>query len=196
MRTLIPAFLAVVMLAGCATNDPYSPADRRGRDGRADDGSAREASASITSLLPGGSWWFDTRYAEKLGLNADQKARLDALSNERQPALDQSRREAMAAEADFRAQLNRDGVAPADIEAVSARVRDARAALTGRELHYVADVRLILTHDQWWTLQSEMQSMRQERTQERRGGGRGNYPGGRRGGRGGYPGGGGSGPFG
>ena len=171
----------------CQSTDDEAPSPRgRGRggyggNGDGDGGMMRaRATTSGLDLLPPSDWWRDPQLANAVNLSTDQVAALEKISKDAGDEAEKLDRDAGVAVRDLRTMLESDKPAEGDIIAAGNRIREMRNSLFDRQLKMLAAERVVLTKQQWQTLQDQLQSQRMDR---RRGGDRGGYPG-----RGGFPG--------
>ena len=181
MRTAA-AFLLLLPLTfiACQSTDdePYSRGGyRRGGD---DEGMTRSrpASGGALEFLPPSDWWRDPQLANAVNVTADQVAALEKISRDAGDDADKIERDSTIAMRDLRTLLETDKPAEGDILAAGKRIREMRDSMFDKQLTMLAAERVVLTKQQWQTLQDQMQSRRTERGRDR-----GGYPG-----RGGFPG--------
>jgi Spy/CpxP family protein refolding chaperone len=120
--------------------------------------------------------------AAALNLTDAQRVRLDELDGASAPSLADYRHITGNAQRDLMTLLDSDHPAVADVLIAGSRVRDARDKAYDAEIRHLADVRDVLTHEQWIALQDQMRATRDQRDmgQGRDGRGRRGGMGGRR----------------
>lgn len=184
MKRTAPLLALLLLVLGCATDDPYNE-PRRGDGGPPQGGMRpqRAAMAGAGEIVPPVRWWHDPAVSTPLKLSGDQYQRLDAIDAKDGADIERLTQEAANAQRDFRVMLDADSPSASDIGGAGQRLRDARDRLLAQQVTLVAAERVVLTRDQWQTLQSQL---RDERRAERgdRDGRRGGYPGGGMAGRG------------
>jgi hypothetical protein len=178
-RMFVPA-AALLFAFACASNNDAPPARGGMGEGRP---RMRAAAANAGDVMLPDEWWRDPQIATAVALSADQVAKLDAIGKEQAEEIAKLERDGMMATRDFRNTLDVSQPAAEDITAAGRRLRDLRGALLDRQVQMTAAERVLLTGDQWRTLQDQL---RQEQRPQRDG----NYPGAGRRGRGGMGGGG------
>ena len=149
----------------------------------------RTSTSGVLEMMPPADWWRDPQLANAVNLTADQVASLEKISKDAGDEAEKLDRDAGVAVRDLGTLLDSDKPAEADIIAAGNRVREIRDSLFDRQLKMLAAERVVLTKQQWQTLQDQLQTRRNERRGGDRGypGGRGGFPG-RGGRRPGYPG--------
>jgi|GEM_PF-577095 len=198
MRTAA-AFLLLLPLTFIAcqsTNDDEpTPYPRRGRGGYGggrggDDGAmtrGRAAAGALEFVLPA-DWWRDPQIANAVNLSTDQVAALEKISKDAGDDADKIERDSTVATRDLRTLLESDKPVEADIVTAGNRIREMRDSVFDRQLKMLAAQRVVLTQQQWKTLQDQLLTQRTERGRDRNGyPGRGGFPG-RGGRRPGFPG--------
>ena len=190
MRTAA-AFLLLLPLifVSCeSSNDDEQPNPYpRGRGGYGggygrggDEGMTRPRATASGALefVPPADWWRDPQLANAVNLTSDQVAALEKISTDSGDDADKLERDSGVALRDLRSLLESDKPAEADILAAGKRIRDMRDSMFDKQLATLAAERIVLTKQQWQTLQDQLTSRRSERGRDR-----GGYPG-----RGGFPG--------
>jgi len=167
--------LALVVLVGCSSSDPYQRRPQRMN---------RPAAVSDIDVVPPPSWWRDYVIAEPLALSNEQMQRLDRVAVEfGEQDLRQLQRDTLTAVRDLRAVLDSDSPSSHDIIAAGQRVRSLRDEISDRQLKLLAAQRQILTREQWQKLQEQLSVERMPRDRmidspmRRRGGFGGRGPG-------------------
>ena len=163
---LLGSLALLLALAGCASD---SPSARPGRDDgyggrRPDAGRASEVreGGEVAAMLPPGNWWQNERFAAVLNLTDAQKRRLEDLDASSAPSLADYRRIAGQAQRDLATLLDSDHPSTADILIAGSRIRDARDKASDAEIRHIADVRDVLSHEQWLALENQMRAMRDQ----------------------------------
>jgi hypothetical protein len=168
------AVIAAVLIAACSTSSDYD--EPRTRPARVRAAQAREGALD---MLPPAQWWHDPQIAAAVSLSPDQFAQLDKIAKEHEDEIARLERDSMTAARDVRTLLDTEQPAAPEIVTAAMRLRAIRDSAFEHQAQLLAAERALLTKRQWESLQSAMQSERQDRRD------RGNaYPR-RRGGRGG-----------
>jgi len=169
------AAVTLLLFAACSSADYDQPPPQRPRARLPQSAPA----AGALDMLPPAQWWHDPQIAAAVSLTPDQFAQLDKISKEHEDEIARLERDSMTASRDVRALLDAETPAAADIVTAAMRLRAIRDSAFEHQAQLLGAERTLLTKRQWDSLQSAMQSERQER----RDGGN-SYPR-RRGGRGG-----------
>jgi len=185
MRRLL-LFTCVLALAGCSTSSDYDDEPRmRPRGGAMSDDGAAGAGAQMMGglMMPPADWWRQAEIADLVKPTADQVAALDKLQTEQGDEIAKLERDMGIAERDLRNVLETDKPSNEAIVTAGQRIKTMRDDVFDRQLRFLAAERIILTREQWSSLQDAMRARRRDRTRGEggRGPGRGAYPG--RGGR-------------
>jgi hypothetical protein len=162
---LLGSFALLLVLAGCASNPQSGTYGRDGDDrGRRPDPSRASVMRDSMELesLPPGNWWRSDRFAGALNLTDAQKGRLDELDASSAPSMADYRRITGQAQRDLATLLDADHPAMADVLIAGSRIRDARDKAFDAEIRHLADVRDVLSHEQWLALQNQMRAMRDQ----------------------------------
>jgi Spy/CpxP family protein refolding chaperone len=173
--------LLVLLAAACSStydDAPQAPPQRAQRGGM---GMRAERAAGALDMLPPDQWWRDPQIAGSVNLTSDQVSQLDNLSKTQGDDAARLERDSMVAVRDLRTTLGTDKPSADEITNSANRIKQLRDALFDRQVQLLAAERTLLSQQQWSALQTALQSEREERMNNRRGG----YPGGR-GGRGGW----------
>jgi Spy/CpxP family protein refolding chaperone len=184
-RSLLAAALLLVA-ASCSSDSDQPPQAQPGRGGYGGGmASAARPRAAVTSgleLLPPADWWKDEEIARAVNLTGDQTAQLDKISADQKDEIAKLERDGMVAIRDLRSALELAQPTTDDLTSAGHRVRDIRGSLLDHQVQLLASERLVLTQQQWSSLQDKLQEERRDNIRDR-----GNRPGGR--GRGGFGGG-------
>jgi len=179
MNRFVAASL-LLFLCACATDNYQAPPPARGGGERSR--MRTSGGGSGLEMMPPDEWWRDARIATAVGLSGEQVAKLDAIGSEQGEPIARLERDGMLVARDLRVALDATNPTADDIAAAGRRVRELRGTLFDRQVQMVASERLVLTQEQWRTLQAQILEERRPQRDE-------GYPGGRRG-RGGMGGGG------
>lgn len=162
---LLGSLALLLVLAGCASDRQSGmvgrDGDNRGRRAEPSRASIARDAMELTSLPPG-NWWRSDRFAGALNLTDAQKRRLDELDASAAPSLADYRRITGQAQHDLATLLDSERPATADVLIAGARVRDARDKAFDAEIRHLADVRDVLSHEQWLALEDQMRAMRDQ----------------------------------
>jgi Spy/CpxP family protein refolding chaperone len=179
--------LIVAILAGCASSGNDEPAGRGGRgrfggDGAGEDRPAAAAAGGI-EIIPTSDWWHNDQIAGALNLSNDQIADLDKIRHDQSDTIERLRHDSLDAARNLRTTLEADRPTAEEILESGRRLRAVRAELIDRQVQLLSDERHVLTHQQWASLEDQLQRRAQNRNPYGRGDG--GFPrGGRRPGRG------------
>jgi hypothetical protein len=183
---LVAATLGLIAACSSSTTDePAAPAAEARRTSI-----ALSRPAGALDLLPPPLWWNEPQIAAPLHLATSQLDALDAIQRDQAPAIERVRGESMTAARDLRLVVEADHATAADITAAGQRLKVVRGDLLDREVTMLADERLVLTKEQWSSLQAQLERLASEARERRREGGYGGRRGGMPGGGRGRPGGG------
>jgi Spy/CpxP family protein refolding chaperone len=187
MKRFAP-LLALILVAACSSYDGDQPTDRRpprGNGGYGGRGGAVRATGSGggTEMLPmpPDDWWRDSQLATAVNLTGDQLTSLDKIAHDSSDEIARLERDIPIAARDLRTVLGAEKPAGDDITGAATRIRSLRDALFDRQAQLLAAERVLLTQQQWQTLEDRLQARRNERMDR----GNGAYPRGGMGGRGG-----------
>lgn len=176
--------LPLIFISCQSSNDDPYPRGRGGYGGgygRGDDEGMtrpRAMASGALEFLPPSDWWRDPQLANAVNLTPDQVEALEKISKDSGDDADKLDRDSGVALRDLRSLLESDKPAEADILASGKRIREMRDSMFDKQLATLAAERVVLTKQQWQTLQDQLTSRRNERGRDR-----GGYPG-----RGGFPG--------
>lgn len=186
---LIVIAVTAILIAACSSSDPYEPQAQSerprgmggmGQGGGGFRGAMDPGEVAMLEILPPANWWHDDRIANAVKLTPDQVASLDKIYSDQHDDIARLQRDTQVAARQLRDSLGLDTTKADDITSAGVRVKTLRDDIFDRQLKMLADERLVLSTQQWASLENALQNARTERQQERRGG----YPGGR--GRGGF----------
>jgi Spy/CpxP family protein refolding chaperone len=149
--------LALVVVVGCSSSDPYERRPQRMNR-------PALSQASDLDVVPPPSWWRNYAIAEPLDLSNEQMQQLDRVASEfGEQDIRQLQRDTLTAVRDLRAVLDSDKPSSDDIVAAGQRVRSLRGEISDRQLKLLAAERQILTRDQWQKLQDQLREERMPR---------------------------------
>ncbi|HEY6138741.1 MAG TPA: hypothetical protein VI670_13355 [Thermoanaerobaculia bacterium] len=169
------AAVTLLLFAACSSADYDQPPPQRSRARLPRSAPAADA----LDMLPPAQWWHDPQIEAAVSLTPEQFAQLDKIAKEHEDEIARLERDSMTASRDVRTLLDAETPAAADIVTAAMRLRAIRDSAFEHQAQLLGAERALLTKRQWASLQSAMQSERQDR----RDGGN-SYPR-RRGGRGG-----------
>ncbi len=190
MKRLFSAAALLLVAVSCSSDydrPPQAPPERGGYGGGYGGGGmggARLRAAGTTGLelLPPSDWWKDEEIARAVNLTGEQTSQLDRISANQKDEIARLERDGMVAVRDLRSALELAQPTTDDLTTAGRRVRDIRGSLLDHQVQMLASERLVLTQQQWTSLQDKLQEERRDIRRDR-----GGYPGGR--GRGGFGGG-------
>ena len=129
--------------------------------------------SSSLEVLPPSDWWHDEGLARAVVLTGDQLSQLDRISTTQGEDVARLERDGMVAMRDLRNALDLAQPSNDDIASAGHRVREIRASPLDHQVQLLAAERLVLSQQQWRTLEDQLtQQSRPQRD-------RGNMPGGR-----------------
>lgn len=99
-------------------------------------------------LLPG-KWWHRPEVIKQLELSPQQQERLDDIFRNAANELIDARGEVEKQQVALRGELERSQIRRKDLQAIAAKLSEARAELFERELMMLVDMRAVLTDPQW-----------------------------------------------
>ena len=178
------AIAALLLAAACSSSDYGQPPQRGPQRGGGGGYGYRPPQASgPLDMLPPAQWWHDPQIEAAVSLSSEQFAQMDKIAKEHEDEIARLERDSVTAARDLRTLLDTEKPSSPEIVTAAMRVRSIRDSAFEHQAQLLAAERALLTQRQWQSLQSALQSQRQERRDE---GGYG--PRGRRGGRGRFPG--------
>ena len=168
------AAVAAILIAACSSSDYDQPPQRSARMRP-----TQERTAGALDMLPPAQWWHDPQIATAVSLSNDQLTSLDLVAKQHEDEIARLERDSMTAARDLRTLLDAEQPAAPEIVTAAMRLRAIRDSAFEHQAQLLAAERALLTKRQWDSLQSAMQSERQDRREGD------SYPRGRRGRRGG-----------
>ncbi len=168
--------VALLLLASSCTNGYDTPPQlppTRGEGMAERERPRMRGGASSLEVLPPSDWWHDDAMAKAVSLTGDQLSQLDKISATKGEDVARLERDGMIAMRDLRQALDLAQPSNEDIASAGHRVRELRASLLDHQVELLAAERLVLSQQQWRTLEDQLQQ--QSRPQRDRG----NMPGGR-----------------
>jgi Spy/CpxP family protein refolding chaperone len=99
-------------------------------------------------LLPG-KWWHRPEVIKQLELSPQQQERLDDIFRTAANELIDARGEVEKQQVALRGELERPQIRRKDLQAIAAKLSEARGKLFERELMMLVDMRAVLTDPQW-----------------------------------------------
>jgi hypothetical protein len=162
------ALVVIVAVVGCSSWDyDEGPRDRGGYGGDRPSMSRTDGGGGMLDIMPPDDWWHDTRIAGAVNPSADQIAKLDQIAKEHNSDdVTRLTRDSEVAMRDLRATLDGDAPAANDIVIAATRVRTLRDDAFDKQIQLLAAERVVLTKQQWKSLQD---AMRERPRDERRG---------------------------
>jgi protein CpxP len=152
ISSVLLASLVIGLGAGVARGQqPSPPADPGGpppMEGR------RPPMERAFHMGPRGRWWNNPEFAQKLGLNADQQKKMEAVFEQSRPALTDLSATVHKEEAVMEPLLAADQPDEGKILAQIDRLAQARAELEKAPARMLLGLRRVLTPEQWKTLQA------------------------------------------
>ncbi|HEV2718758.1 MAG TPA: hypothetical protein VG323_01970 [Thermoanaerobaculia bacterium] len=178
----IAALALVLFAAACTSSDTNQPPQRGPMRGGGGYGYRPPAAAGPLDMMPPAQWWHDPQIEAGVSLSNDQFTELDKIAKPHEEEIARLERDSATAARDLRTLLDTDKPAAADVVTAAMRVRAIRDSAFEHQAQLLAAERAVLTQRQWQSLQSALQSQRQERRDDygypqRRRGGRGRFPG-------------------
>lgn len=121
------------------------------------------ATPLLAADLPPGKWWHRPEIAKKLAITEEQQQKLDKIFQTAANDLIDMRSEVEKATLAIRGELDHAQLNKQNLQALAERVGTARTRLFTRELMMLADMRAVLSSEQWTTLRSHLDRMRPDR---------------------------------
>ena len=118
--------------------------------------------ASAFAQLPPGKWWRRAEIVNQLGLSEDQQERLDAIYRSSANDLIDLRGAVEKENIALRGELDQVQLNRANIQRDAARLNEARGRLFLRELAMLADMRGVLTDQQWNRMRAQLDQMKEQ----------------------------------
>jgi hypothetical protein len=110
--------------------------------------------------MPPGKWWRSDAVAARLGLTADQRKRLEGAFRGAAETLIDTRAEIEKLQLALRSEIDQPQLNRANVLRIAGELSDARGRLFEREVMMLADMRGVLTEQQWRLLRTELESRR------------------------------------
>lgn len=117
--------------------------------------------------LPPGKWWKNPQIAQRLALEPEQQARLDAIFRETANDLIDRRAEVEKLQLALRSELDQAQLNRQNLQRLAGQLTQARGKLFERELMMLVDMRGVLNNEQWDRLRTHI-DRRQEQPRPRR----------------------------
>lgn len=117
--------------------------------------------------LPQGRWWDRPRLAQELGLSAEQKAKLEEVTEQRMRAMIDARAAVQKAELELRLAADKEPFDPRKVREAFFALQQARQKLELERFEMLLAVRQLLTPEQWGKLRTLARERLQERREER-----------------------------
>jgi Spy/CpxP family protein refolding chaperone len=122
---------------------------------------------SMFAQLPPGKWWRRPQVVQTLSLSVDQQDRLDAIFRGAANDLIDTKAELDKSTVALRGELDRPQLDRAAIRAIAQRINQARSRKFERELMMLADMRAVLTEEQWKQMRHQLDELRDEQDKPR-----------------------------
>jgi hypothetical protein len=110
--------------------------------------------------FPRGKWWRRSDVAQQLTLSTDQQLRLDGIFRGASSELIDLRGEAEKLSISLRNELDQPTLNRENLRKLANRLSDTQGKLFERELMMLADMRGVLSEEQWTRLRSELERER------------------------------------
>ena len=117
--------------------------------------------------LPPGKWWKNPQIAQRLALEPEQQARLDAIFRDSANDLIDRRADVEKLQLALRSELDQAQLNRQNLQRLAAQLTQARGRLFERELMMLVDMRGVLSEGQWEQLRAQIDRRRAERGQQR-----------------------------
>jgi Spy/CpxP family protein refolding chaperone len=130
--------------------------------------------------LPPGKWWENPRMVDHIGLTDEQQDQIRGIVFEHARRMIDLKADVDKAGLDLAESVDQQEFDPAPVRAAYAVFQTARHKLENERFEMLLEVRLVLTYEQWQKIEEIKQRMKQNRTQPRRPGTRGQGPQGER----------------
>jgi hypothetical protein len=157
-------FAALLFAAACSSSDYDQPRQRGPMRGGGGGYGARAAQASgPLDMLPPAQWWHDPAIEAAVSLSNEQFAELDKIAKAHEDEIARLDRDALTAARDLRTMLDTEKPAAPEIVTAAMRVRAIRDSAFEHQAQLLAAERALLTHRQWQSLQSALQTQRERR---------------------------------
>lgn len=106
--------------------------------------------------LPPGKWWKNPQIAQRLALEPEQQARLDAIFRDTANDLIDRRAEVEKLQLAMRGELDQAQLNRQNLQRLAAQLTQARGKLFERELMMLVDMRGVLNNEQWELLRAHI----------------------------------------
>jgi len=127
--------------------------------------------------LPPGKWWENPRFADHVGLTADQQGEIREIVFAHARRMIDLKADVDKAGLDLAESVDQQDFDPALVRAAYAVFQTSRQKLENERFEMLLEVRLVLSYEQWQKIEEIKQRMRQNRSQQpRRPGARGQGP--------------------
>lgn len=127
------------------------------------------ASVASGAELPPGRWWKNPQIAQRLALEPEQQARLDAIFRDTANDLIDRRAEIEKLQLAVRNELDQPQLNRQNLQRLAGQLTQARGRLFERELMMLVDMRGVLSDPQWGQLREQIERRQIERRQGERG---------------------------
>jgi Spy/CpxP family protein refolding chaperone len=111
---------------------------------------------SAWAQMPPGKWWRRHEVAQRLGLTAEQKTRLDTVFRDAAGELIDWKADVEKANIALRYELDQPQINRQNLQRLAARLSEARGKLFEREVLMLADMRSVLNDEQWSQLRAHL----------------------------------------
>lgn len=122
----------------------------------------------LAAQLPPGRWWRRPEIIRTIGLTEEQQSRLDAVFRGAATDLIDTRGEIEKATIALRAELDKPQLDRPAIRAIAARINQARGRKFERELMMFADMRAVLSDEQWSRMRAELDRLQADQREQQR----------------------------
>jgi Spy/CpxP family protein refolding chaperone len=126
------------------------------------------AATPAFAQLPPGKWWRRPQIVQNLSLTAEQQDRLDAIFRGAANDLIDTKADLDKATIALRGELDKSQLDRAALRAIAQRINQARSRKFERELMMLADMRGVLTDQQWNHMRAELDRFREQEQEKPR----------------------------
>jgi Spy/CpxP family protein refolding chaperone len=119
------------------------------------------AATSMFAQLPPGKWWRRPQVVQTLALSVEQQDKLDAIFRGAANDLIDTKAELDKSTVALRGELDRPQLDRAAIRAIAQRINQARSRKFERELMMLADMRAVLSEEQWKQMRHQLDEFRE-----------------------------------
>ena len=126
------------------------------------------ASMAVAADLPPGKWWRNPGVAQRLVLEPEQQERLDTIFRTSANDLIDHRAEIEKLTLALRSELDQTTLNRDNLRRLSSALTQARGRLFERELMMLADMRAVLSGEQWQQLRAHIDQRKAQRPMQRR----------------------------